>query len=207
MIENITLSGNPTTIPERAFKNIPKISEISIPDSVTSIGSEAFMNCENLTSLKLGSNVTSIGANAFSRTTSAFEMSVYVDSLDQWLGIQYGGSDESYPFSARAFDRCQAQDPDSSNYLYVKNDTTNAYELVEDITVTDSVPPGAFCGCRHVKSVEFVLQSSTPTGIDIGNYAFYKCDALKGGSADEGPGGNRILWLPGNNFNIGYAAF
>ena len=94
-----------------------------------------------------------------------------------------------------------------TNPIHSQQERLNAYELVEDITVTDSVPPGAFCGCRHVKSVEFVLQSSTLSGIDIGNYAFYKCDALKGGSADEGPGGNRILWLPGNNFNIGYAAF
>jgi hypothetical protein len=61
-INGLTVTG----IGEEAFRNILKLTSVTIPDSVTSIGDSAFEACYSLTSVTISANDTNIGAGAFS---------------------------------------------------------------------------------------------------------------------------------------------
>ena len=72
----IKLSGNATTIGERAFYNCTSLTSIEIPDGVTSIGGSAFYDCTSLTSIEIPDSVTSIGNGVFEDCTSLTSITV-----------------------------------------------------------------------------------------------------------------------------------
>lgn len=63
-IEEIVISGNPTSIGQGAF-NSSKMKKTNIPDSVKSIGNYTYANCQYLNLEKLPDNLTTIGREAF----------------------------------------------------------------------------------------------------------------------------------------------
>ena len=63
-INEIVISGNPTSIGQGAF-NSSKMKKTNIPDSVTAIGNYTFANCQYLNLEKLPDNLTTIGKEAF----------------------------------------------------------------------------------------------------------------------------------------------
>ena len=52
-------------IGDSAFKNMPTLTGVTLPDSVTSVGNSAFQACSGLTNVTLGGGLLSIGNNAF----------------------------------------------------------------------------------------------------------------------------------------------
>lgn len=64
-LEEVILSNQCTSIPEKAFYQHSRIKSVNIPESVTSIGDYAFYYCSGLTSIVIPEGVTSIGREAF----------------------------------------------------------------------------------------------------------------------------------------------
>lgn len=54
-------------IPDKAYKDNPKLVEFEIPEGTKHIGEYAFAGCENLRSITIPNSVTVIGKSAFSR--------------------------------------------------------------------------------------------------------------------------------------------
>ena len=65
-LETITLTGEPTAIPDHAFEGCAALRTIDIPSTVTSIGTSAFSGCSNLTEVVIPRSVWDIGDGAFS---------------------------------------------------------------------------------------------------------------------------------------------
>ena len=64
-IKKVVITGNPENIGARAFRNLTKLSEVTIPSSVKSIDKQAFKYCENLKTITIPSSVETIGYEAF----------------------------------------------------------------------------------------------------------------------------------------------
>lgn len=69
-IKKVTIGDGVTSIGYGAFKDCPRLTDISIPDSVTSIASYAFYHCSGLTYITLPEGVISIGDRAFEDCTN-----------------------------------------------------------------------------------------------------------------------------------------
>ncbi len=64
-ISSVVITGEPSNIGARAFKNLTKLSAITIPNSVKIIDKEAFQGCDRLKTITIPSSVETIGYEAF----------------------------------------------------------------------------------------------------------------------------------------------
>ena len=64
-LTEIILPDTVKTIESMAFDSCTGLRSIDLPDALTSIGYSAFFGCSSLTEITMGDNVTSIGNNAF----------------------------------------------------------------------------------------------------------------------------------------------
>ena len=67
---NLTNCTNMTTIGQNAFRAIPNVWLIMLPESITTIGTGAFSGCTNLQNLYLPGSLTTIAESAFSNCSS-----------------------------------------------------------------------------------------------------------------------------------------
>ena len=58
------------TIEEKAFKNCPEITEITLPDSVKITEQKVFEGCEKMTTISIGTNLEELGSQIFSKCES-----------------------------------------------------------------------------------------------------------------------------------------
>ena len=66
-LASVTISGNVTSIGNRAFSDCYALTSVIIPDTVKNIGDEVFHGCGGLTKITIPNSVTNIGQGAFSQ--------------------------------------------------------------------------------------------------------------------------------------------
>ncbi len=163
-ITNIELPDSITTIGNNAFYNCSSLESISIPSSVTSIGNSAFYYCTSLESITIPSSVTSIGSNAFSSCTSL--ESITIPSSVTSIGNG-------------AFDSCTSLEsitiPSSVTSIGISAfmDCSN----LETITIPSSVTSIGLNAFAYCTSLETITIPSSVTS--IGNDAFRGCSSLE----------------------------
>ncbi|MBQ9744211.1 MAG: leucine-rich repeat domain-containing protein [Clostridia bacterium] len=116
-----------TTIPDRAFARLGKVTELNFSCDVTSIGQSAFSNCSSITYLEIPKTVTYIGQNAFTGCTALEELSV--------------------PFAG-----CHASD---STIFLTMFENGNIPTSLKKVTVTNSeyIKSSAFEGCNGIEEI------------------------------------------------------
>ncbi len=82
----INLTDGLLKIDSSAFESCDALSEITIPDSVTDIADYAFYDCGGLKTVTLGTGIKTIGTDAFSGC-KAIETAVYPGSADEWAAV------------------------------------------------------------------------------------------------------------------------
>ena len=141
-------------IPEYAFYNCVKITDVELCDGVTSIGEYSFNLCEKLSNVSIGNGVTSIGYRAFYKCTSL--TTVHIRDIAAWCRIDF----ETY---------------DANPLYYAKNLYLNG-ALVTDLLIPDgvtSIGSLAFYYCTSLTSIT-IPDSVT----SIGSAAFGGCTSL-----------------------------
>ncbi len=64
-LSEITISGNPTALPDNAFFECASLCRVNLPDSLKTVGLRAFYGCERLQEITIPDGVTAIGDEAF----------------------------------------------------------------------------------------------------------------------------------------------
>lgn len=161
-----THEGKPVTeIGNMAFMSQKNLKTLILPDSITKIGDSAFDGCSALTSFTVPSSLTEVGESAF---YAAVELkTVYVDSLDTWLGIAFEYDTESSPLAY-------------NGTLFVDGQPLEHLVLPAWI---NKISANAFVNCKALKSVSFAKGSACKT---IGWGAFSNCTALTSVAFPEG---------------------
>ena len=75
-VKEYTVPEGVTEIQEKAFYECKSLTSITIPDGVTEIGDNAFTFCENLTSVSIPDSVTRIGYGTFSYCNNLREITL-----------------------------------------------------------------------------------------------------------------------------------
>lgn len=192
-LTSITLGNKLETIGKYTFQRCSSLTSIVIPDSVTSIGESAFEYCTALTSATIGNGVTSIGESAFISCTA-------LTSLTIGSGVTSIGK--------RAFYNCTALTElnfNATNCADFTSDTI-AFETAGANGTGLKVTFGA--NVQKIPAYLFYVYytdyANLITGIafeegsvceSIGNWAFYKCAALKN------------VTIPSNITSVGTEAF
>ena len=73
---NLTNCTHMTTIGQNAFREIPNVWLIMLPESITTIGTGAFSGCTNLQNIYLPGSLTTIGNSAFSNCSSLQSLTI-----------------------------------------------------------------------------------------------------------------------------------
>ncbi len=197
-LTSITIPNSVTSIGTSAFSGCSGLKSVTIGNSVTSIGNYAFNKCSGLTSVTIGSGVLSIGTSAFQDldikkviwlTNTPPEgyknvgSSVHYVSNNLYTGLN---NVTVYPYISSLFE------VDGIKYVPVSPSerTCDAIDCTYDPTISNF----NIGNTVSFKGVEMTLQNINPytcynndyildfkinfTG-NIGNYAFYDCDAIK----------------------------
>ena len=144
-----------------AFFNCDSIVSVVIPECVNVIGDAAFSGCDSLASITLAENVATIGDGAFKGCVKL--SNVYVNSLESWLGIEYGDK-ESHP-------NCNGK-----TNLFVADEMLKEVVIPAEIT---SVPEYAFYNCDSLTTI------ALHEGVEeIGAYAFAGCKGISSITCD-----------------------
>ena len=161
-----THEGKPVTeVAEFAFFNKSSLISIILPDTIEKIGDSSFHGCSALTSFTVPKSLKEVGESAFYGAVKLG--TVYVDSIDTWLGITFESDAESNPLAYDA-------------KLFV-----GGKQLVHLIVPTwvSKISANAFVNCKTLESVTFVEGSACKT---IGWGAFNDCTALTSVILPEG---------------------
>ena len=180
-VEEIVLPEGITSIGELAFGNCTSLSSITIPNGVTSIGTQSFYGCSQLEDVVIPNGVTSIGEQAFINCTS-FRSIVLPTSVTSigfgaydgcrnvekvvlpFIGTNVGGLAGSHFGSIFGADLYSTQ----PYFIPVK---------LTDVTILGGgdIAAHAFDGCTNIVNITLPKTGVTT----IGDYAFYRCQALK----------------------------
>ena len=162
-LENVTIGGSVTAIPESAFSECEKLQTVSLSDRVTEIGDGAFSGCAGISSIEFPSSLKKIGANSFYKTGLT---SLSIETPITSIGVS-------------AFGRCQQLESVS---VQGPIDSVGAgaffqCEQLESVLFQGSVNAigdRAFSGCSKLKSLEI------PDNIGyMGKEVFKGCNLLK----------------------------
>ena len=156
---SLTIPNSVTSIGDDAFVGCSGFTgSLNISESVTTIGGSAFYGCSGFTSVTIPNSVTSIGHFAFNGC-SGLKAVYYIDSLEAWCNIDFGGS--------------YANPTQSAHNLYLNG------ELLTNLVIPDSITkikPYIFSGCSCLTGDLTIPNSVT----SIGNYAFEGCSGFTG---------------------------
>ena len=168
-VKSVTLPEGLLTIGEQAFRQCTDadFTSIIIPASVTSIGAYAFNGCNKFTSVTIadGSNLTSIGNNAFQacQVLSSFTIPAGVESI-----------------GADAFTNCKALGSITlpASVTSIGNNVFNNCTNLATVNFADgfnltTISNSLFQGCSSLGSITIPASVTS-----IGNQAFQNCTAL-----------------------------
>ena len=160
-----------TSIGDNAFYGCRILTSVKIPDTVTSIGEEAFYYCTKITNISIPDGVTSIGDGAFQNCSALANISI-PNSITS--------------VGAAAFDNCgKLNYTVAGNGKYLGN-SSNKYLILCDTTsesITSFTIQSTYCKIIYYYAFELCrnLQTITipDTVVEIGEYAFLRCFALR----------------------------
>ncbi len=205
-VEELVVENGLQTIGNYAFAHNRALMKVVLPDSVATLGEGAFTNCEALSDVTFGSGVASVGVNAFFKSglfnntpkgqpVYAANWFVGYNTLDEEgkshpeLVTEVVLKDTTVGIADQALMNHTAFQtvtlPDSVKIIGYKafaNCKMNTVKLGCGVT---TIAERAFTSCVNLQLVALgtynelsgtVTDSSLQT---IGDYAFYKCEALK----------------------------
>ena len=154
-VNKLNIASAVTNIPAYAFKDLGKVTAVTLPSGLKTVGTYAFANT-GITSVTITSSITGVAAYAFGNCSSL-----------KTVTIESGASGiNANAFAGSAIENAEVP----ADYIsYIANST------VKNVTVTSgtAIPANAFDGCASLSSV------SIPASVtSIGNYAFKGCTSL-----------------------------
>jgi len=184
-IKNVIFDGGITHIGARAFRGLPELEKMVLPESVISIGTMAFAECHDLKEMKLPDGIQSIGEKAFSKCQNLSEITMPLAIVQLPNGIFDGCKELKevilpeglVEIGEQAFNDCKKLEgiklPDTllniGNYAF-KNCTNIQLQLPKNL---QRLGDGALQACEAITSV--VVPASVTY---FGDSAFYKCTGL-----------------------------
>ncbi len=219
-IENVTITGDVTTIGKEAFYDCNALEMLDIKANVTSIAANAFRSCDNLLQVKLPASLTEIKNYAFLYCSSLIEVynpsqvNVAYDSYkDGELGYYtkhiYTSLEEPSKLYYDEDGNLFYKSDDGLTLISYKSDNTE-YIIPSNVEI---IHDAAFKGRQNLTSV--TLSSSLKK---IGNNAFENCNAIAslnittdglvvGDNAFNGSTALTALTVSAKNVTIGNSAF
>ena len=174
-----------TKIDKEAFKNVDKITSVTIPSTVTEIGEYAFYGCAGLESLSIGEgvviigdfafygciNLTVVNFNAIAMNDLAENNNVFTDAGKNGEGITLNISINVTVIPANLFN---------------STGKTEGAPKVEELNFAEGckcekIGEKAFYNCVYI--IILVIPDSVT---EIGEYAFYGCTGLESLTIGEG---------------------
>lgn len=159
----VTVGTGISYVGSDAFRDLPVLSEVSMPHEITAIGANAFRGCTALSAVSLPSSLQSIGQSAFYNCTKLDNIVIPSEVTD--IGVSaFAGcttlSEIEIPAGVTAI----------SNSAF-QNCSKLASVMHPDALL--SIGNNAFYECNSLEAV------SIPNGVKtVGEYAFYGCDTL-----------------------------
>ncbi|MBR4789617.1 MAG: leucine-rich repeat protein [Treponema sp.] len=193
-LTDITIPITVTSIDIGAFADCSSLINVEIPVGVTSIQSKSFLNCSSLINITIPVGVISIGNQAFSGCSKITSISVPDSVISMGEGAFSGCSsleEITLPFVGSSPNPIIASESSLFGYIFGKNNYTNAYEVSQKYSYSDTVTYylpsvlskctirggnllyGVFYGCS---SLEIIIIPPNITKID--NSLFYGCSSL-----------------------------
>lgn len=155
-LTSVRFSANVFEISDGMFKNCSSLTSVTLPEGTVSIGTSAFENCYSLKSIYIPDSLTEIDYTAFAYCRSLEE--VCINDLNVWLSIDFASA--------------SANPLGYAKYLCVDG------EPLTDLVIPDGVSAIKRYAFANYDSLESVSMPLSLT--EIGEYAFYGCDSLKG---------------------------
>ena len=175
-----TYNGKPVThIADKGFQFMQTIETLVIADGIKNIGWASFSGCTNVELIAIAPSVERTSDETFERCgTANHRLSIYISSLEQWLGARMGhasGGAERYQLY---IDSVLAQDvvlPSSITELcaeaFRRCGSIRSVTVPQNVTVIGS---DAFGDCANLRTV------TLSEGLkEIDTFAFYRCTALQ----------------------------
>lgn len=147
-------------IPDRAFSNAKKLTEIYIPDTVQSLGNRVFEGCSSLRTVRLPSNLTKIPDGMFRGCSSLRSIILPATVVEIGENAFFGCSD-----------LVGIQLPEK--LTFIAEGTFRGCSSLETISIPESVREirkEAFCGCSSLREIQLPKQVES-----IGKGAFGGC--------------------------------
>ena len=162
-IKALVIEESVTYANYNAFRELPNLETVSLPNGFTSIGSGTFYGCTSLKSIDLSDTLTTIEENAFWKCTSLTSVSI-PDSVTS-LGESAFSSCSSLQYARL-----------SNSLTFIDDAVFNGCSGLVSVKLPVSlkeIHSSAFSGCTSLVSIDLPDTLSY-----IGESAFYRCSSL-----------------------------
>ena len=171
-LESIVLPTTAMVLQLEAFRNCPKLSNVSIGNSMRTILPQVFLNCWNLHSINIPASVTSISGNAFLQSPTSITVDINNPNYSSIDGVLYNKNQTTL----LRFPPSQTGSFTIPENVVTIGSNAFMYSSLSSVIIPPSVKTiqsNAFFNCNGINSV------TIPTSVSsIQNSAFAYCHNL-----------------------------